>query len=46
MALSDVRGGEMTGSCLLDSCRQRVTYRLVDGSWRVVARETLAAIAR
>jgi hypothetical protein len=44
LALSDVRDGEMIGSCLNESCRQRVTYRLVDGAWRVVARETLPAI--
>jgi hypothetical protein len=41
LALSDPRDSEMSGSCLNDNCRQRVTYRRVDGSWRLVARETL-----
>jgi hypothetical protein len=45
LTLSDVHDGEMTGSCLLDSCRQRLTYRLTDGSWRVIDRSTLPAIA-
>jgi hypothetical protein len=45
LALSDVHDGEMTGSCLLDSCRQRVTYRLVDGAWRILERATGVPVA-
>jgi hypothetical protein len=44
-ALSDVRDDEMFGTCLLDSCRQRMTYRLVNGAWKIVDRSTMPAIS-
>jgi hypothetical protein len=42
---SAVRDGEMRASCPNESCRQRMTYRRVDGSWRILERCTLPAIA-